>query len=100
MNTILLNNVVRATILNAADVVKEHKYTRERGAAWKDDPVAGWDLERWDFAGSTGHREEAAAAGVPSDAAYHVGYLDRDGVQCWVYVRRAPNTYGALGALL
>ena len=54
-------------------------------------PAVGHDLEQWDYA-------QPQRLPVPPDVApnaeYHSGYLDRQGVQHWVYVRTAPLSPG------
>jgi hypothetical protein len=58
-------------------------------------PAKGHDLEQWDVVAElargvrSGH--PVAPAEVPADAEYHSGYR-RDGVQHWIFVRRAPLT--------
>lgn len=64
-------------------------YSRERHAAHTG-PGTGWDLEKWDVVAPT----LPASPPVPADAEYHSGYVDRAGVQHWIYVRRAPLSEG------
>lgn len=55
-------------------------------------PAMGHDLEEWDITDSgtiVPHRVD----GVPEDAHYSHGYV-RDGVQHWIYTRRAPLSPG------
>lgn len=57
----------------------------------------GWDLDVWDVVGvrrPEEARRELWAAHLPRDAEYHSGYLDKQGVQHWVFVRRAPLSPG------
>lgn len=65
-------------------------YGRERHAAHTG-PGAGWDLDRWDYAAPA---TLSVPEGIPADAEYHHGYLDTEGVQHWVYYRRAPFSSG------
>jgi hypothetical protein len=59
-------------------------------------PAKGHDLEQWDVTGDLprGPRtgDPIAPSVVPRDAVYHYGYLDKDGVQHWLFTRRAPLT--------
>lgn len=50
----------------------------------------GHDLEQWTFAAPVNKRPDD----VPRDAEYHSGFRDSDGVQHWVYVRRAELSPG------
>jgi len=59
----------------------------------------GHDLEEWDV---TGQLARSARTGdpippvaVPCGAAYHSGYVDRAGVQHWIFTRRAPPSAGS-----
>jgi hypothetical protein len=64
-------------------------YSRERHAAHTSTtPPTGWDLERWDVTSPTLPTSPVAGA------EYHCGYVDRDGVQHWIFTRRAPLSDG------
>jgi hypothetical protein len=73
-------------------------YRRAKHAAHYDysHPAKGHDLEQWDVAGDLPHEPRTgnpiAPPEVPRDAEYHSGYLARDGVQHWLFVRTAPLT--------
>jgi hypothetical protein len=63
-------------------------------------PAVGHDLEQWDVdtQAEPGTTESArilvrhSTIGLPPNAEYHSGYLDRDGHQHWIYVRTSPLT--------
>lgn len=62
------------------------KYIRAQHAGhYTNGPDVGHDLEIWEVEG------EKDRTGIPTDAEYHSGSLNR-GVQTWRYVRRAPMT--------
>lgn len=46
-----------------------------------------WDLEQWD---AVQERDEPRPSDVPEDASRHIGYVDTEGRQHVVYVRKAP----------
>lgn len=64
-------------------------YTRAKHAAHYHGLATGHDLETWTFAGPVNVRHPE----IPAGAEYHHGFL-RDGVQHWVYARRAPFSPG------
>lgn len=60
-------------------------------------PAKGHDLEQWDYlpdGQTTRDRcgDPVRPDGIPSGAEYHCGYLDREGRQHWLFVRRVPLT--------
>ena len=57
-------------------------------------PAKGHDLEQWDVTSEARPEVARVGSGVPSDAAYLCGYLDKDGRQHWLFVRRAPLSAG------
>jgi hypothetical protein len=75
-------------------------YRRIQHAAHYEAPgqgAKGHDLEQWDALdagqikrGRSG--DPVVPDGVPADAEYHCGYIDRDGRQHWLYTRRSPMT--------
>jgi hypothetical protein len=51
----------------------------------------GWDLEQWVVAAPTAAAaRQIAGDELPSDAEYRCGWFGSDGVQTWIFARRAP----------
>lgn len=58
-------------------------------------PAKGHDLEEWDVIHPVKpSRALLEDAGVPFDVEYHSGYIDHEGRQHWLFVRRAPLSPG------
>ena len=88
MNTTLSDSVSFRRIAHAA-----HYMGTERPGY--SGPV-GHDIEEWDIVAPTGLTyDEKIAAGIPGDAAFHVGYFDKAGNHHWTYTRRAPLSESA-----
>jgi hypothetical protein len=54
--------------------------------------AVGHDLEEWDVTSDA--KPLKSAAGIPADAEWHIGYLDKQGRQHWTFTRVAPITLG------
>ena len=61
--------------------------TRIKHAAHYMGSNNGHDLLQWDVAGSNWRPGQPCPVGVPNEAHYHVGYIDRAGEQHWVFNR-------------
>lgn len=64
-------------------------YRRIRHAARYGRPGTGHDLEQWDVEGGVMRDGVPPRPGIPITAEYHHGYV-REGMQHWVFTRRAP----------
>lgn len=81
---------IEMTLKKKAKAAAVVEYKRVPHAAhYTDGRSGGHDLEQWTFVAPTNRRPD----NVPQGAEYHSGFM-KDGVQHWVYVRRAELSPG------